>query len=430
VAAESAVASPPSAQLTQSKASARWFDWGADFRLRSETYLNASTLQDATPNNESSYLRLRPRIWTTLNPHPDLSFTTRLVSEPRYYFQPHPSTGWANQETLLDLFNLRWTNLFHQPVAVTVGRQEFCFGNKWLVWDGTCTDGTRTEFFDAARITFDAAEVQTTFDAIYLQQDAATESWLPVFNETNPFILEQKERGAIFYLQNRSLAAVQLDAYAMYRQQTAMQSRGNRGETWLVGGRLDAKLSERWRYRAEFAPEFGRINGADLRAWGANQLLTVNLGGAWQTKLRVGHEYLSGNDPGTTANEGWEPMWARRAQWSELMVVLFGAEHRNRAGDYKNLQRPNFGLTFRPTKKWELSADYSAVFANENPFAGTPGYGMGNFRGHFGQAVARYTFDVHWSGVLWAEMFLPGNYYAASRQDPAYFFRSEIYFKF
>lgn len=415
-----------------------WMEWGADFRFRDEGTINATTLQDGSANSEANYLRLRGRVWTYLTPVPDWTLDLRFISEPRYYFQPANTQGWSYDEGLFDHCMIRTTNLFGQPLAVTVGRQEFNFGNKWLIWDASSTDGSRSEYFDAARITFDAADLKTIFDAIYIQQDAQTESWLPVWNETRRFIDEQDERGAILYARNRSLANTQLDGYGIYRHQEAAGASGNSGDIGLVGARVEGTLTKHWQYRAEFGYEFGRLKlgtapTADLRAWGWNQMVTYNVGDDWKSKFRLGYEYLSGDDPNTAVNEGWDPMWARRAQWSELMVLLFSAENRTRAGDYKNLQRPSIGATTSPVKNLELSLDYSPLFANENPTSTTPAgfYSHdGFFRGHYVQSIARYTFDKHWSGLLQGEFFVPGNYYSSAHQDLAVFYRAEIGYKF
>jgi hypothetical protein len=157
----------------------------------------------------------------------------------------------------------------------------------------------------------------------------------------------------------------------------------------------------------EGAPQWGRLNGADLRAWGANSLLTFNAGGQWQHKVRLGYEYLSADDPNTPENEGWDPMWGRRGQWSELMVFTFAQENRGRQADYKNLQRPGIGWSASPAKLLELTADYMPLFANENSLGNNPGYTAdGKFRGHFFGSIARFTFNRYWSGVLRGEFFL------------------------
>lgn len=432
LAAATPAANPkPKSRLDQIKQPTGWLEWGFDLRLRNEFTHNVTSLDSDAPNNDSDYLRIRPRVWAYLTPVEHLRADFRLLSEPRYYFLPATQEGWTYQEGLFDLFNVQLTNLFDVPLSLKAGRQEFTFGNKWLIWDGSARDGSRTEFFDAVRSTFEAKEIATTFDLIYLNLAEETDAHLPVINDTGRTINDQNEQAGILYVRNQSLGHTLLDGYVIYRHQEGDLASSNDGDTWVVGARAETTFAKRWNFRLEGAPEWGTLNGADHHAWGVNSLLTYTLGGSWNHKIRAGYEYLSGDDPNTPDNEGWDPMWARRAQYSELMVQLFGAENRGRSGDYKNLQRPNIGWTATPDKKLEITADYMPMFANENTLAGTAGFSDdGTFRGHFFEAIARVTLNRHWSGHLWTEFFLPGDYYSPQRDDLAVFCRLEMTYRF
>jgi hypothetical protein len=407
-----------------------WFEWGFDFRLRNEYVHNGAQIESDLEQNTTDGLRLRPRVWTSVHPSTNVSLNARLVSEPRYYFRPGSREGWSLEEGLFDLFNVRLEQVPGQPLTVTLGRQELAFGNRWLIWDGSTTDGTRTEFFDAARLTLEVEDARTTLDAIYISQAAETESWLPVINDHDRLITEQDEQAGVLYIRNRSLPKTQLDGFLIFRHQEAVSARGNQGDVWTAGARAEGPLAERWQYRLESAPQWGRLNGRDLRACGFNGRLTFLAGGSWQHQFRAGYEYLSGDDPATDANEGWDPFWARRAQWSELMVLKFAIENRGRAGDYKNLQRPNVGWSFQPAPPLTISADYMPLFANE-PASSTASYGGGGyFRGHLLQAIARFKLNRHWSGHLWNEWFWPGDFYAPDQRELGVFVRAEINFVF
>lgn len=403
-----------------------WFEWGFDFRLRNEYVHNGAEIELDVEKNTTDFLRFRPRLWTVFHPATNLSLNARLVSEPRYYLSPAAKEGWTLEEGLFDLFNVRLQNLAGQPLTLTLGRQEFSFGNRWLIWDGSTTDGTRSEFFDAARLTLELEEAQTTLDAIYICQSARSDAWLPLINDQHRLITEQDEQAGVLYLRNKSLPKTQLDGFLIFRHQDPASPRGNQGDVWTAGARVEGAMAERWQYRLESAPQWGERNGRDLSAWGLNGRLTFLAGGPWQHQFRAGYEYLSGDDPATPADEGWDPFWARRAQWSELMVLKFAVENRGRSGDYKNLQRPNVGWSFQPAPPLLISADYMPLFANESPSDQPSWAGGGHFRGHLLQTIARFKLNRHWSGHLWGEWFWPGHFYAPDQRHLGVFIRAEI----
>lgn len=423
-------AAPPIANSApQPEPSADQVAWGFDLRVRTEFQERAGTLPNGLATREGWMVRARPRVWMRLSPARHLTLTARLISEPRYILRPTANRGWTMEEALFDQFNVSLPGLLDERLTLTFGRQ--ALGNHWLISDGTPTDGSRTEFFDAARVTFEAETLATTFDGIYVRQFAKADRWLPVLNDRHRPVTEQDEQALILQASNRALPHAQLDGFLIFRHQDAVLANGNSGDAWAAGVRVAGALSERWRYRVVGAPQRGRLNGQDLRAWGVNGLLSWAVGGDWQHTLHAGFEYLSGDDPQTAANEGWDPFWGRRPQWSELMVNSFGAENRGRPADYKNLQRVTTGWECKPHDRVNLTAHYMLLLANENPLAGQPGYSRdGRIRGHYVQAIARYTFNRRWAGHLWGEVFWPGDYYADCRRETGLFLRAEMVFSF
>jgi hypothetical protein len=189
-------------------------------------------------------------------------------------------------------------------------------------------------------------------------------------------------------------------------------------------------LSNHWRYRVEVAPETGDKNGRDLRAFGANQRLTYFFKNKSNQRVHVGYEYLSGDDPQTTGvNEGFDPLWGRWPQWSELYLYNMAVE--TRVGEYTNLHRIDFGWGCSPIKNMDLAANYMPLFAANNPLAGVkPGYSeTGRFRGHHGQGLIRYKFTDHINGHILAEFYVPRTYYTSFKDDAACFLRAELFFR-
>lgn len=416
----------------RAKHPASWMGWGADLRLRGEYLNNVSLLSHTATDHELNYQRYRPRVWTKLTPLPQVELNARLVWEFRTYIEPdsRPTTDW--DEGLFDQMNIKVNNLFEQPLALTVGRQDFTFGNKWLVWEATATDGTRTDFFDAARLTWDGLAQKTKVDAIYVDMPKTSDHWLPVISSTGKPFNEQDERGAILYVSNKSLPKTQLDGYFMYRHEyNPLPKTGDAADIYLFGGRAEGDWGQHWTYRGEFAEQLGRKNGTGLSAFGVNGRLSYFVKDSWNHNFRLGYEYLSGDDPNTRTDEGWDSMWARRAQWSELLGLTWSAERRGRKSDWTNLQRLDAGWSCNPSKRVEVLVDYMPLFANSNPMAGNAMFGNeGRFRGQLVTAIVKFVFSQHVTGHLWSEFFLPGNYYSPSHRDMATFLRAELLMTF
>ncbi len=415
--------------LTSLKEPVSWASWGAELRSRFENGQNHYYLQDHQPDSEYSYIRLRPRIWTDIRPVTNLTLNARFMSEPRYYFHPNSREGWANDEGLFDSLHVDLDNIAGQPIRVRAGRQEIAFGDKWVIFDGTPADGSRTEFFDAARLTVGLGEKKGTLDLMGIQINAEANEFLPVVNSRNDALAEQDERAGVAYLSYELAPSLRTDGYYIYRHLSKQLASGDDGNLHLVGARFSGKFSEAWEYVMEGAPEFGDKNGHDVFAYGFQGRITRDLGGSWKHSVHVGYEQLSGDDPRTDDDEGWDPVWSRRARWSELMVYTIGAETRGRKGYWTNLQRPYAGWSAKPTGRLQLQADYMPMFAIENPRPNPDMFSEdGKFRGQLIQAIARYKFTEHLSGHLWAELFFPGDYYQPDHRDTATFFRAELMF--
>jgi hypothetical protein len=412
---------------------ASWLSLGADLRIRQEYHNNALTLNGSVPNHEYNYQRYRARLAATLKPAKFLDFNFRMTTERRWYFKPDSLDGSRPDEFVFDNLNVSLKNPGGKPFTLTLGRQDIAMGNGWLIMDGTPGDGSRTIFFDAARLTYELKPYKTTFDFIAVCNSSKSDTWLPVFHPDQAGfpkpLTEQNENGAIFYVSNKSVAKTTIDGYFIYKHDSKVQANGNNASISAFGVRVERDLADHWRYRFEVAPETGEKNGKDLSAFGANQRLTYLWKNKTNQRVHFGYEYLSGDDPATAGtNEGFDPLWGRWPQWSELM--LYNLSRETRVGEWSNFHRLDFGWGCSPTKKLDLSADYMPLFAANNPLGGRPGFSeTGSFRGHYGQGTMRYRFTDHVNGHLWAEFFVPGSYYTEAKSDTACFLRWEVLFR-
>ncbi len=449
------VAAPTAAEETKSM-----FTWGADLRLRWEFLDNATTLNDELAGAQRSFARYRGRLWGQVAPNESFEAYGRLMYEGRYYAHPDefiiPGFGDVLDRTysgalMLDNLYLKFNKVGGAPLTLKVGRQDIFLGNGWLVADGTPLDGSRTFYFDAARATYVAEPIATTFELIYVNQSHDTDRFPYTFNNTTEDQTEQDETGAILYARNKSLVKdSDLDFFFMYKESNPAQplwrvnngfdpfpSPTREGETYALGARFDGKLTPNWAVRAEAAAEWGDVWGADLEAFGFNGRVTYHIGDALSNRVHLGYEYLSGDDPDTRDNEAFDPLWGRWPQWSELYqpytyplsarngsVLLFDS----RTGEATNLQRINLGWGMKPHPTTEVTLDYHALFANENTLGGLSGFSKnGDFRGNLVTGWVKVKYDKNIAGHLMAEYFDPGDYYDSPRDESAWYLRAELF---
>lgn len=459
----------PSSSVEQSiqdiKQPVPWLSWGTDLRIRDEYFDNILTLTPHRSQNpgaalhEQDYLRFRARLWASITPFPDLSFNVRLANESREWLRPAGYTVFAGhsgldlRDGIFDNLNVQWRNILQQPAALTVGRQDIFLGDGWLVGDGTPFDGSWTYFLDAARFTYEFKEQHTTIEAIGIVQDAHDNGWLETLNADQYLAeTEQNEKGAILWVANKSVKSANLDGYFIYKHDNAINGiaakfHADNADIYTAGGRLSGLLSEHWKYSAEGAYQFGQKQDPsiqypsksnsfrDINAFAVNNKLVYLFKDAHNNQLNVSYEFLSGDDPKTQDDEMFDNLWGRWPRWSEIGLYSFAAE--TRIGNEANLHRLGPGWSVTPVKNLDFSASYFALFAQQDIatrglntlFAGNSNLpGHGNFRGHFFQAILKYKFNKHLSGHFWAEVELPGDYYASNATW--YFLRPEVMFTF
>lgn len=461
--APSAAQPAPPLSLTEQwikdvKNPAPWLTWGADLRFRNEYFNNSLTLNEGTARHEQDYFRFRGRIWASVTPWKDFTLNARLSAEPRNFMKPGfpgtyaGQTGMEWRYGIFDNLNFQWRNMFDQPLTLTVGRQDILMGDfyNWFMFaDGTPGDGSWSFFLDAARLTLDLKDAKTKFDFMYIYQNAQPDAWIPTLGRSKGYALtEQNEQGAVVYVSNKSIKNTQLDGYFIYKRDNAEFNRGDNANLYTFGAKVTGDVSDHWRYSVEGAYQLGNkqsvINPAltpgqdqNVGAWGLNSKLMYNVKDSMKNQFRFSLECLSGDDAATTGkNEGFDLLWGRWPRWSELYIYSYIPEN-GRVAQINNLIRFGPGWSISPTKKLDFSVDYMPLFSDQPfsngsgvslPAPGAAGFGTGNFRGHYVQAILKYKFNQHVSAHLWGEFVWMGDFY--KQRDLMSFLRAEVLFTF
>jgi hypothetical protein len=475
-----AAAQPPAAQpsavedfLTESKKPTDWLRLGADIRLRNEYLNNGITLNAEATNHEQDYFRFRERIWASISPGANLSLNARLSGEQRVWMRPSYSSqfgvgeyGLEERYGIIDNLYVKWDQILGQPLSISVGRQDILLGdmlNWWLMADGTPGDGSWTFFLDSIRLGYDAKNIKTKFDVIYIYQNAMPDQWLPTIGSSRTnrppnsavdkpyYLTEQNEQGAILYVSNKSIQNTQIDAYFFYKGDTPESAilspygtpLGDEADIYTIGGKVTGTLVEHWKYSLEGAYQFGNkrdptvrtpVNlsstSRDISAFGVNGKLSYLVKDKLNNQAHLIFEFLSGDDPSTEKDEMFDVLWGRWPRWSELYIYSYIYETGTKIAQLNNIGRIGLGWSIDPIKNMNFSATYNALFSEEKVptralVSQLPQFSQdGNFRGHYLQTVLRHKFNNHISGHLWGEFLWMGDYY--TQRDTMTFLRAEI----
>ena len=428
------------------------FQWGGDFRFRYEAYDSAYTLNNASAFHVRDYFRARLRVWETTNPFPGLTLFGRVSAEPRYWFgaASKAAEGEEWKHALFDNLYAKWTPDFGgTPVSVTVGRQDFQFGDQWLIGDGTPNDGSWTNFYDAVRVSFEAKSIKTKFDVIVLNQQALCGDRIPILgsDRKRASLTDQDETGVILYASNKSVKDTQIDGYFIYKADSSIPqfTKGYNADIYTIGSRVLGAPAEHWQYTIEGAYQWGRRNDAsgrfnaagnlaaygslsrDVSAFGVNTKLTYLFKDSLSNQLSLVSECLSGDKSGTGKDEMFDILWGRGPRISEVWAVALPVEVAGRGSQWNNLFRIGANWSIAPTKSTSVSATYNALFAlEENPTRTTSTLfsGDSSFRGHHFQVVVKHKFTKKLSGLVLAEYCPMGGYY--THTDDMTFLRAEM----
>lgn len=397
--------------------------WGADLRLRSE-YLDDAKLDDQSGSAEYWRQRFRARLWATAKPTDNLSFMARLTTEPLYYtrFDDAPDE-WTQDEALIDQLYFDWKGDLGAPMKVRVGRQDIRLGDGWLVRRGTPSDSSRTNFFDAVRTTVTLNDRGCELDLIGLRNRANSSSLARPFGDDDLDLIEQDETGAIVYGRSRHFEKVELDAYFIYKHNDKVLAKGNDADIYTFGVRAAGPWRERWTYSADLAPQFGQKNDTDIDALGFRGRLAYALEDAWTSSLWLGYEYRSGDDDPDGA---FDVLWGR---YGENIANIFSpiGSLEGQTCHPTNFHLPRLGWTGQPTKALSLNCDWGPMFAEDNPYAGKPGFSDdGRFRGHLVTGTALYKINRHAETYLMCETFFPGDYYEDPRDQAGTYLRWHV----
>jgi hypothetical protein len=252
-----------------------------------------------------------------------------------------------------------------------------------------------------------------------------TENILPVLNGTDIdasyqgdgsyTLIEQSEIGSGFYYTG-IFDKLNLQAYYLRKDYVDPDTKLLQVKSGInsIGSRANYLFSPMLSGTAEGAYQFGRNGNSNHSSYGGYAYLDFSPKQECNfipKTITIGTIYLSGDDPKTTDNEGWDPIFSRWPKWSESYIYTQIKEFGGKVGMWSNLASLYATLKFNLDEQFNFSFDYHHLTAPQAAPAGSFPGGTGSTRGDL--FIAKLLFDVNKnvSGHILIEHFIPGNYY-------------------
>jgi hypothetical protein len=408
------------------------FKFSFQERVRLETWDNTVTLSRAAKAG-SSYLRNKTSIMGQWLPTEALEIGVKLTNEFRTYFSPSTNVFHMN-EVFFDQLYIKWNTKAVLDGILTVGRQNLNFGEGFVVLEGTPLDGSRATYFNAVKYDWNLNKDNTiSLFGLYMP---LTDD-LPVINGNDidaAFLVngtwgltEQKENGfGLYYTGKLSWGNIQ----AYYIRKNYLSPNKAIGQidsdVNTVGGRINKAFSKELSFTFEGAYQFGKYGDFNKNAYGG--YLYLDYKPTWNKvylpkTFTIGSICLSGDDPGTKDNEGWDPIFSRWPKWSDSYVYTLVKE--SKVAYWSNMVSIYSSVKFIIDEQVSFSFDYHHLLALQTGTATSFLSGNGHVRGDLFIAKMLLEINKYLSGHFIFEHFLPGNYYVGTA-DSANFARFEM----
>jgi len=432
VLAESGVVVPPK--------ETKEFDWGGDIRLRGVTLDNIPISVDPpgiTRGGRNVFFRGRTRIWGQLAIAEGIDFRARLVNEFRSYEEGSGTNSYDfPDEYVFDHLYLDFKNLFDDKLDLRIGRQDLIYGTGKVILDGNPLDGSRTIYFNAVKASLKLDKTVVDILGIYNEAEddlAFNTQHRDLVGLPGKYATDMVESGGGIYVKNKSIEKMPLEAYYLFKNESDYQfdvpgAPDNPQkfpydlDLHTLGVRLMPRFTDSLTGNLEAAGQIGERGPQDVNGWmvDANLSYTFPLCEKVNPSVSAGVYHLSGDDPDTADDEGWNPLWSRWPQYSELYVYAYDADG---AGRWSNVTMPylSLGVPFSPRASLDVLCGH--MFAPEKN-----GPGGGDQRGTLITAWLKFKLNDAWSGHLLGEFVHPGDYYNVA--DTAHFVRVEFMCKF
>ncbi len=405
---------------------------GVDVRLRYDGTENLPT-SSRGESTATEYARIRIRPWIKAS-HENMSFLLRPSDEFRHYRTPDSMSSKQRWPDVLfiDSMYFEWTDALDSDVDFKIGRQDIEMGAGRIISDGSGGDGSRSSFFDAVRMIWNADE-NRSLEIFGLYQ--ASDDWLPTLGkehangeEPDDYDLTgygQDEFGAGIYWQDRSCADFGYDAYYVAKGEyrppdAAYRNEGRHADSHTFGVRLLPRFTDTIRGEVELS---GQVGSEIALAGQAYAGLTWEPRAPAKPHVTGAIWILSGDVDGERGDNAWHSVFSRETGLGESIAPMYTKYN------YTNLVYPHLagGCKVGDFSNFTTQAGplFTAVKENDSD---------GSYRGLYVQVKYKifpdkiFKCDMLNGGyfMLHGEYFSKGNYFIRGQDHSAFFGRLEL----
>ena len=200
-----------------------------------------------------------------------------------------------------------------------------------------------------------------------------------------------------------------------------------------------------WKFGGEFAYQIGEYDGEkssggyagrDREGYGGYVFGSHKFADmTFKPEFELRFVYLSGDDPNTSKNENFDPLFSRQPYWNELLIYVQIYEFIRDAyaipGYWSNSQlyMAKVGMELSPDTKLDLSYQYwrSNEWAQPLPNQSAM-FAHGYERGHLPTLFLTHKFSKNVDAFFQYQYFFPGDFYASDAKN-GQFLRWQLQFK-
>jgi hypothetical protein len=423
-------------------------DLGFDTRVRQVTIHNLLDFDSDGASgfpSDAAFFRVRHRILADLKFRPGFELKTRFTTEWRKYLDPWVTP--EKTEIILDNFYLNIPQVADLPLGLRIGRQDIIRGEGFVLLEGGPNDGSRSIYHNAVLVMLDgdALGLRRAKIDLFAIRNPAYDDFV-VANDLERPIVGKDETAFGVYLTQPVPMVGKNESYYIYKEEEPESAPEPDTKLHTLGTRSSGDLPWDLRFGLEAAYQFGEhadpADGkklSDHRAFGGYLWVSRNFLTLLHPSIKLGAFYLSGDDPDSDDNQGWNPLFSRWPKWSELYIYS-QINEQNGVAYWTNIMSLNAQVGLKLSGAVGATYTFHHFTAPERSGLPPARRGSGDTRGDLHTFLVSATLSDNISAHFLAERFDPGDFYKDPLVDPldetqgtkpkddAYFLRWEVMF--